>query len=104
MLVSGTYYRLMDDVDVFEHARLVLAYLMHHRDLRQEDLAPILRISQPRVSDRLLGKSRLTIAEIDRAARYFDVPHAVFFDPEISEELVSSPSVSSASAPELVAA
>ena len=66
--------------DVFENARYVLAQLMDERGVKQVELAAVLKMPQPRISERLSGRSRLTLAEVDRAARYFKVPHNVFFE------------------------
>lgn len=72
------------DADPFEVARLQLQRLREMHQLTQEDLASILGLHQARVSDRLGGRSKLTIADIHRAARYFGVSPAVFFEmPEV---------------------
>jgi hypothetical protein len=68
------------DDDVFEIARLTLRQLMDERELRQEDLAPVIGLTQQVLSDRLRGRSRLTLAEVQRLAHYFGVSPLAFFN------------------------
>lgn len=67
------------DVDVFEFARLVLRRLMQERHTTQMDLVPILGVVQVAVSDRVRGRTNLTLLDIHRLARYWDVDPREFF-------------------------
>ncbi|MCL4869460.1 MAG: transcriptional regulator [Anaerolineae bacterium] len=52
--------------------------LMVEGDLRQRDLVPIFK-TESIASAVLNGHRQLTVAHIDRLARFFDLPHALFF-------------------------
>lgn len=61
-------------------ARLQLQHLREEHNLGQADLAEIMGISQPRVSDRLSGRSALSVTEIARLADHFGISPAFFFE------------------------
>jgi len=63
-----------------ETARRTARGLMAAQGLRQEDLAPILGLSQQALSSRLRGRSRLTLDDVEALAAYFDVPVSLFFE------------------------
>lgn len=71
---------MASDVDVFEVARQTVRALMDEHELRQEDLAPVVGMTQQVLSDRLRGRSRLTLAEVQRLASYFEVSPLAFFN------------------------
>jgi predicted transcriptional regulator len=48
-------------------AATVRAHL-HRRGIRQTDVAPVLGLSQPSVSDRLTGKTPFTLVDLQRLA------------------------------------
>lgn len=67
------------DVDVYEFARDVMRRLMKERGTTQMNLVPVLGMVQVMVSDRVRGRTRLTLADIHRLARYWDVDPREFF-------------------------
>ena len=81
------------DDDVFDRARRVLGSLMEQAGMRQEDLAPELGLAQTTLSDRLRGRSKMTIAEVHRAAQLFEVPAQAFFEePQVPRQRRRMPS------------
>lgn len=78
--------------EVVSTARTVMDTLMRDHGVTEVQLAPVLGVSQPCVSDRRTGKTPLTLADVRRLALFFGVSPMVFF------EGVSSPSASSNSA------
>lgn len=73
--------RTLPDHEVFETARVVLLHLITESGLRRgEDVAPALKMAPTTLSDRLSGRSHLTLADIHRAASYFNVSPRVFFE------------------------
>jgi plasmid maintenance system antidote protein VapI len=73
------------DVDVFEYARDVMRRLMQERGTTQMTLVPVLGMVQVRVSDRVRGRTKLTLADIHRLARYWGVDPREFFPTSVSE-------------------
>lgn len=67
------------DVDVFEFARFEMRRLMQERRTTQMDLVPVLGVVQVAVSDRVRGRTNLTLLDIHRLARYWDVDPREFF-------------------------
>lgn len=55
--------------------------LMIEGDLRQRDLVPIFK-TESITSAVLNGHRQLTVEHIDRLARFFDLPHTLFFEDE----------------------
>lgn len=79
----------MTSTDVLaEHARQTMKRLMKERRTTQMDLVPVLGIVQVSISDRVRGRTPLTLSDIERLARYWGV-HPVEFFPSI-EEYVSA--------------
>lgn len=70
---------LAPDVDVFEYARNVMRRYMKERGTTQMDLVPVLGVVQVAVSARVIGRTKLTLADIHRLARYWDVDPREFF-------------------------
>lgn len=70
---------LAPDVDVFEYAREVMRRLMQERGTTQMDLVPVLGIVQVAVSARVIGRTKLSLADIHRLARYWKVDPREFF-------------------------
>lgn len=66
-----------DDV-LADRARAVLRQLMKERGATQVQLAPVLGLTQVGVSDRVRGRTPLTLLDIERLADFFDVEPAVF--------------------------
>jgi transcriptional regulator with XRE-family HTH domain len=52
------------------------------RKIRQRDLAAVLGLSQPAVSNRLTGHTAFTLDELDAIAKHFDVPVSRLLEPE----------------------
>lgn len=77
---------LAPDLDVCDHARQVMRRLMQERGTTQMDLAPVLGVVQVSVSKRVLGRTPLTLADIGRLARYWDVDPREFV-PSTSESV-----------------
>lgn len=67
------------DVDLCEYARATMRRLMQERRTTQMDLVPVLGIVQVSVSDRVRGRTPLTLADIGKLARYWDVEPQEFF-------------------------
>jgi hypothetical protein len=77
--------RTLPDHEVFETARLVLIQLIEESGLRRgEDVAAALRMAPTTLSD-------LTLADIHRAADFFNVSPQVFFTGACGSPLRGSP-------------
>jgi hypothetical protein len=75
-----------DKADVaFDYARSVLRQLMEDRGVNQVQLADVLGIPQSAISDRLRGRTNLTLADLRRLALFFGVSPRVF----VLEDLTS---------------
>jgi transcriptional regulator with XRE-family HTH domain len=84
--------RTLPDHEVFETARLVLIQLIEESGLRRgEDVAAALRMAPTTLSDRLAGRTHLTLADIHRAADFFNVSPQVFFTGACGSPLRGSP-------------
>lgn len=70
---------IASEVDVFDYARNTMRRLMKERGTTQMNLVPILGMVQVRVSDRVRGRTKLTLADIHRLARYWDIDPREFF-------------------------
>jgi hypothetical protein len=70
---------LAPDLDVFDYARQVMRRLMKERGTTQMQLVPVLGMVQVSVSDRVRGRTHLTLADIHRLARYWEVDPREFF-------------------------
>lgn len=76
-----------EDSHVYEYARAVLADLMREYGTTQTELGKILGEAQRTISDRLHGRSRLTLADIYKLAIYFQkAPEEFFPGPFILED------------------
>lgn len=62
----------------------LLKGLMSEMGIKQKTLIPIFK-HESTVSDVLHGRRKLTVAHIERLAAYFDLPHTVFFESNLSE-------------------
>lgn len=70
------------------YARATMRRLMKERRTTQMDLVPVLGIAQVSISDRVRGRTPLTLADIERLARYWGVAPVEFFPS--NEEYVSA--------------
>lgn len=61
------------------YARGVLKQLMRERGVTQIDLEGVLNLRQVSISDRIRGRTPLTLVDIHRLARHFDVAPTEFF-------------------------
>lgn len=59
--------------------------LMTERGTTQMNLVPVLGMVQVMVSDRVRGRTRLTLADIHRLARYWEIDPREFFPTSGSE-------------------
>jgi transcriptional regulator with XRE-family HTH domain len=59
-------------------ARAALTHLMRERGVTQVELARVLDVTQVAVSDRVRGRTPLTLADLDRLSRFFDVEPSTF--------------------------
>lgn len=69
------------DLDVCEYARVAMRRFMQEHGTTQMDLVPVLGIVQVAVSDRVRGRTPLTLTDIGRLARYWDVDPREFVAP-----------------------
>lgn len=83
--------RLAEDHDqVYEHARAVLVDLMREHGTTQTELGKVLGEAQRTISDRVIGRSRLTLADVFRLAIYFQKSPEDFFPGPITLERSSA--------------
>lgn len=62
-----------------ERIRTAALLLLSVRRVPQAELAVALDLNQQKISHRMRGRSRFTIDEVDKLARFFDVPVGVLF-------------------------
>ncbi len=55
--------------------------VLRARGIQQRQIAPVLGLSQPAVSDRLRGRTPFTLADLDRIAEHLGVPVARLLEP-----------------------
>jgi HTH-type transcriptional regulator/antitoxin HigA len=65
--------------------------LMEEQGLRQRDLVKPVFKTDSIASAVLHGKRRLTVEHIDKLAQYFQLPHALFFEPSGEQQSAYSP-------------
>lgn len=58
-----------------------VAALMKLRNVKQADIARVLGIGQPQVSRRLAGRAPFTLDDLEKLARYLEVPVAQLLEP-----------------------
>lgn len=85
-----------------QRAGIVARTLLANQGRKQMDLGDYLGLDSAAISRALSGKRKWTLGEIDRAAEFFDVSVALFFDDPAS--LIRSRCVPLLNTPELVAA
>lgn len=67
----------------------VLAKLIRSRQMTSKDVAELLGCHQSNVSHVLNGKQKLTADQIDVLAKFFDVPHGMFFGMQKTNKAVN---------------
>ena len=60
--------------------------LLELHGLKQKDLEPIFK-TKSIASAVLSGQRRLTVEQINRLATFFQLPHSLFFEPLVSEQM-----------------
>lgn len=65
--------------------------LMEEQGLRQRDLVKPVFKTDSIASAVLHGKRRLTVEHIDKLAQYFQLPHALFFEPSGEQQSATTP-------------
>lgn len=64
----------------------LLRALIDELDLKQRSLLPIFK-HESIISEILSGRRNLTVAHIDHLARFFGLPHQLFFEPHDTDEV-----------------
>lgn len=59
--------------------------LIEESGMKQRDLLPIFK-HESVISDILAGRRSLTVAHIDQLAKFFRLPHQLFFEPQDSDQ------------------
>lgn len=79
-----------EDNHVYEYARGVLADLMREHGTTQTELGKVLGEAQRTISDRVIGRSRLALADVFKLAIYYQVSPQDFFPGPITLEQSSA--------------
>lgn len=64
----------------------LLRALIEELELKQRSLLPIFK-HESIISEILAGRRNLTVAHIDHLARFFGLPHQLFFEPQNTDEV-----------------
>lgn len=66
--------------DLQDNVSSIVRGLLGLRHMRQSDLAPVLGVTPSGVNEKLQGRRKWTLNDLDALAAFFDISPATFFD------------------------